>query len=66
MNFKKTSTTLEKKYETRLKKCRTIFSQSLKIMEKSSPEIRKNYEGFLIVKLYNKNKMTLDEYNKSE
>ena len=52
-NLRKFNSTLQKKCEGEFKKWGISFRQTLEIMEKLSPEIRDDYEEFLLLKSQN-------------
>lgn len=55
MNLRKFNLTLQKKCKEEFKKYEISFKQTLEIMEKLSPEIRDDYEEFLLLKPQNEN-----------
>ncbi|MGY5148645.1 MAG: hypothetical protein ACW9W3_01110 [Candidatus Nitrosopumilus sp. bin_68KS] len=64
MNLKEANITLKRKYKNELKKYALLFEQSLKIMEKLSPKIRENYEYFLLLKEFEKDRIELAQYGR--
>jgi len=64
MNLKKTSKTLRKKYRNEFEKYEISFKQTLELMEKISPDIRENYEQFLLVNIHNENKSDIEKTKK--
>jgi len=64
MNLRKFNLTLQKKFREEFKKYEISFKQTLEIMEKLSPEIRDDYEQFLLLKTFNWNKLRITKIKK--
>jgi len=64
INLKYFNTTLQKKCKAELKKYEISLKQTLELMEWISPEIRKDYEQFLLLKIHNENKSDITKIKK--
>lgn len=64
MNSRKFNSTLQKKCKEEFKKYEVSFKQTLEIMEKLSPEIRDDYEQFLLLKPQNESNINITKIKK--
>jgi len=64
MNLRKFNSTLQKKCKEEFKKYEISFKQTLEIMEKLSPEIRDDYEEFLLLKPQNESNVNITKIKK--
>jgi len=64
MNLRKFNLTLQKKCKEEFKKYEISFKQTLEIMERISPEIREDYEQFLLLRPQNENYLNITKINK--
>jgi len=64
MNLRKFNSTLQKKCKEEFKKYEISFKQTLEIMEKLSPEIRDDYEQFLLLKSQNESSINITKIKK--